>query len=182
MSKIGEKPVPLPAGVQLSITGNTVVVKGSKGTMQVIVPMELVIEKKDNVLNLRRQDERKSTKAMHGLFRSLIANAVAGVETPWTKRLEIVGTGFTAKLQGADLALKIGFSHTVIYKKVENIVFQVEGNNKIVISGVDKQLVGQVAYQIKILKKPDPYKGKGIRYDGEVIKLKPGKKAKTAAA
>ncbi len=182
MSKIGEKPVQIASGIQISVEGQIVKVKGSKGHMEVVLPLEITAEKKDQVLSVKRLDESKTTRAKHGLMRSLIANAVAGVETPWVKRLEIVGTGYTAKIEGANLNLKLGFSHPVIFKKVEGINFQVEGNNKIVISGVDKQLVGQIAYQIKILKKPDPYKGKGIRYEGEIIKLKPGKKAKTTAA
>lgn len=182
MSKIGQKPVTLSAGVQLTLEDQIVKIKGSKGHMQVVLPSEIKAEKTGDTLVLKRLDESKVTKAKHGLMRSIIANGVTGVETPWSKRLEIVGTGYTAKLQGSDLNLKIGFSHLVVYKKVEGVTFQVEGNNKIVVSGVDKQLVGQVAYQIKILKKPDAYKGKGIRYEGEVIKLKPGKKAQKAAA
>src|SRR3989344_5586731 len=126
--------------------------------------------------------ELKKVKALHGLYRTLISNAMQGVVTPWQKRLEIVGTGYNAKMQGEDLALKVGYSHPIVFKKVTGIKFQVDGNNIIIISGVDKQLVGQVAHQIKTNKKPDPYKGKGIRYEGERLKLKPGKKAKTAGA
>ena len=138
--------------------------------------------KKENGLSVKRSNEEKKTKSIHGLYRQLINNAVLGVQKLWEKRLKIVGTGYTVKLDKDDLVFKIGYSHPVIFKKVPGIKFQVEGNNKAVVLGSDKQLVGQVAYQIKILKKPDVYKGKGIQYEGEKLRIKPGKKVKAAGA
>lgn len=182
MSKIGQKAIPVPKAVQIDIKDSTIKVKGSKGELAIEYPKFLTVEKEGETLVIKNAGVAASTRAAHGLYRSLIANAVAGVETPWTKRLELVGTGYNVKMQGADLALKVGYSHQVIFKKVEGITYQVDGNTKIIVSGIDKQLVGQVAYQIKIVKKPDVYKGKGIRYEGEVVRIKPGKKAKTATA
>lgn len=112
----------------------------------------------------------------------MINNAIVGVEKPWQKRLEVVGTGFNVKVQGNDIVFKVGYSHPVVFKSVSGVTLQVEGNNKVIISGADKQLVGQVAFQIKCIRKPDVYKGKGIRYEGEVLRIKPGKKAKAAGA
>lgn len=182
MSKIGDKHIEFAPEVQVTLLEGVVKVKGKHGEFSVEVPYHLDVKIDGNKIIVTRKKEQKKVKALHGLYRSLIANAVAGVQAPWQKRLEIVGTGFNAKMQGEDLTMKLGYSHPVLFKKVEGIVLGVEGNNKIVISGADKQLVGQVAHQIKILKKPDAYKGKGIRYEGEQLKMKPGKKAKTAGA
>lgn len=179
MSKIGQKNITIPSGVQVTINGLNVMVKGSKGELHVILPNnKLIVTADQGAIKVKRTSEANDVKAIHGLFRSLIANAVAGVEKDWEKRLEVVGTGFNVKAQGQDIIFKIGYSHPVIFKSVPGISLKVEGNNKVVISGVDKQLVGQVAYQIKKIRKPDAYKGKGIRYEGEVIKTKAGKKAK----
>lgn len=178
MSKIGNKPVTVPASIQLTVNDKLVTVKGSKGEMSFDVPAGIGIKQNDGVLSIERSSDKKDLKAVHGLFRSLVSNAVVGVETPWEKKLAIVGTGYNVKLQGEDLILKLGYAHLITFKKVNGVQFKVEGNNKIVVSGIDKQVVGQVAHQIKILKKPDAYKGKGIRYEGEVVRLKPGKKAK----
>lgn len=178
MSKIGYKIIEVPATVQVDVQNETVTVKGSKGQLSFEVPSEIEIKKNENTISVERKSERGSIKALHGLFRMLISNAVVGVEKGWEKRLHVVGTGYNVKLQGTDLAFKLGFSHPVIFKKVDGIEYKVEGNNKVVVSGSDKQLVGQIAYQIKSLKKPDAYKGKGLRYEGEVVRLKPGKKAK----
>ena len=182
MSKIGDKHIEVAKDVQVSLVDGTFNVKGKTGEFSIEVPFHLDVKIEEGKVIVTRKKEQKKVKALHGLYRSLIANAVAGVQTPWQKRLEIVGTGFNVKLQGEDLALKLGFSHTILFKKVEGTNYQVEGNNKIIIAGADKQLVGQVAHQIKILKKPDAYKGKGIRYEGEKLRMKPGKKAKTAGA
>ncbi len=179
MSKIGNNPIKIPSSVQLTVDGERVNVKGSQGELNFLIPRGLKVKRVEEKLLVERNGEGKKIKSMHGLFRQLIFNAVTGVETPWQKKLEVVGTGFNVKLQGEDLVFKVGYSHPVIFKKIANLVYKVEGNNRAVVSGVDKQLVGQVAHQIKILKKPDAYKGKGIRYAGEVLKLKPGKKVKT---
>lgn len=178
MSKIGQKTITIPAGVQVELNDSIVTARGPKGELSVELPRGISFAKENDVVTITRVNDSKKNKSMHGLMRNLIANAVTGVEKTWQKRLEIVGTGYNVKMQGQDLALKLGYSHPVVYKTIPGIQFQVEGNNKIVVSGVDKQLVGQVAYQIKILKKPDIYKGKGIRYEGEVVRIKPGKKAK----
>lgn len=178
MSKIGYKAITVPGSVQINIDTNEATIKGSKGELKVQIPKNISIESAEGVINVKRGNERKDVKALHGLFRSLVSNAVTGVETMWEKRLHIMGTGFNVKMEGEDLVFKIGFSHPVKFKKVEGITYKVEGNNKVVVSGIDKQLVGQIAYQIKCIRKPDAYKGKGIRYEGEVVKLKPGKKAK----
>jgi large subunit ribosomal protein L6 len=182
MSKIGQKAIEIPTSVVLEITKQNIVIKGKEGQLIIDVPKEISLIKKDNILTLKRSSENKKVKSVHGLFRQLIYNAVVGVDKPWIKRLEVVGTGFNVKLQGEDLIFRVGYSHMVFFKKIINIKYQVEGNNKVVVSGVDKQLVGQTAYQIKILKKPDAYKGKGIRYEGEKLRIKPGKKAKAAGA
>lgn len=181
MSKIGEKAIVIPPSVSILISENEVTVKGKEGQMTVSLPEALSAKLENNVLSVKRQSDIKKVRSWHGLFRTLINNAVIGVEKPWQKRLEIVGTGFNVKLQGEDLVFKVGYSHPVVFKKVAGLKFQTEGNNKIVVSGINKQLVGEVAFQIKIIKKPDPYKGKGIRYEGEMIKIKPGKKVKAAA-
>jgi len=182
MSKIGEKPVVISAAVNLTIDDNKINIKGPLGEMSFVVPKELTLIREGNNLILKRKNNEKKVRSIHGLYRQLIGNAVSGVEKAWEKKLEVVGTGFTVKLQGEDLAFKVGYSHQVVFKKQPGIKYQVEGNNKVIVSGFDKQLVGQVAYQIRIIKKPDVYKGKGIRYLGEKLRIKPGKKAKAAGA
>ncbi len=182
MSKVGNNPIKIPSSVTIDLKDQQIIIKGKEGQIELIFPSELSIKKDGDILTLQRKSDSKKVKSIHGLFRSLIANLIAGTEKLWEKRLEIVGTGFNVKFQGEDLILKVGFSHPVIFKKKEGVKYMVEGNNKIVIQGINKQLVGEVAHQIKSIKKPDVYKGKGIRYEGEIIKLKPGKKAKMATA
>src|SRR3989338_11511928 len=153
MSKIGEKIIEIHQGVNIILDKDNVTVKGSQGEIVIGIPNKLEFIKKENGLSVKRSNEEKKTKSIHGLYRQLINNAVLGVQKLWEKRLKIVGTGYTVKLDKDDLVFKIGYSHPVIFKKVPGIKFQVEGNNKAVVLGSDKQLVGQVAYQIKILKK-----------------------------
>ncbi len=179
MSKIGTKPVQVPSSVTVELSHETALVKGALGEMNVAIPRGIKVNQADGVITLTRTAEDKKHKALHGLVRSLIQNAVDGVTTEWIKSLEIVGTGFKVRLQGSDLIFDIGYSHSVTFPKVDAISYEVDGGRKIVIKGIDKQKVGEVAFKIKSIRKPDPYKGKGIRYEGEVIKLKPGKKAKT---
>ena len=181
MSKIGEKPIALSPAVNFKIEDNNVTIKGPQGEMSFIVPKELTLVKEENNLIFKRKNNEKKIKSIHGLYRQLISNAVSGVEKIWEKKLEVVGTGFTVKLQDEDLIFKVGYSHQVVFKKQPGIKYQVEGNNKVTVAGFDKQLVGQVAYQIKMIRKPDVYKGKGIRYLGEKLRIKPGKKAKAAS-
>lgn len=178
MSKIGQKPIQVPASVQVEINDHLVTVRGSKGEVKYELPRFITVTKDGESLLVTRKDDSKKQKAQHGLYRSLIANAVVGVDTGWSKRLEVVGTGFNAKMQGAALAFKIGYSHPVIFNAIPGVTFATEGNNIVIVSGADKQLVGQVAYLIKLIRKPDIYKGKGIRYEGEKVRIKPGKKAK----
>lgn len=181
MSKIGEKSISIPSSVQIEIKDKTVSVKGKAGELAITIPKGLLIEREGDLIKIKRESEQKSLKALHGLYRSLVLNAVVGVEVPWVKKLEVVGTGFNLKLQGEDLVFKVGYSHPVVFKKIDGVKYLVEGNNKVTVSGIDKQLVGQTAYKIKQIRKPDVYKGKGVRYEGEKIRLKPGKKAKTTA-
>lgn len=178
MSKIGQKAIALSPSVQIEIQDRKVTVKGMKDSLSFVLPKFLSAEKKENTLSIRRAKDSSYQKAAHGLFRSLIANAVTGIEKPWSKRLEVVGTGFNVKIQGTGIVLKVGFSHPVVYQPPAGIQLATE-ENVIIVSGGDKQLVGQVAYQIKSIRKPDVYKGKGIRYQGERIRIKPGKKVKT---
>ncbi len=186
MSKIGDKPVEVPVAVNVTIEKSTVIVKGKEGELRITLPKILEIIREGNLLKIICKSQEKKAMSQHGLFRQLVFNAITGVNTPWEKKLEIVGTGYNCKMQGEDLVLKLGFSHPVIFKKIAGVKFQVDENNKITVFGADKQLVGQVAYLIKLSKKPDSYKGKGVRYQGEKIKLKPSKKVKatgvTAAA
>ena len=187
MSKIGNIPIKVPVTVQIKVNKNAISIKGREGEMHFTVPKVLQLKQEGDKLLVKAVNEDlpagrqgKKTKSVHGLYRQLLFNAVTGVETPWQKKLEVIGTGFNVKLQGEDLVFKVGYSHPVVFKRNPNIKFQIEGNNKVVVSGFDKQIVGQVAYQIKMIKPPDVYKGKGIRYEGETIKLKPGKKVKTS--
>jgi len=157
-------------------------IKGKEGQLSIEIPKNIEVVKKNSLILIKRKSDDSKMKSLHGLVRSLIYNAILGVNKLWEKRLKVVGTGYRAKLQGDNLVLEVGYSHPVIFKKIEGISLLIEGTNKIIIKGVDKQLVGQVAYQITSIKKPDPYKGKGIQYEGEKIKLKPGKKEKAITA
>ena len=171
-------PIPLPAGVTVAIDGQHIAVKGPKGELALTVsePIKITIED-DNVIVTRPDDEAKS-KSLHGLTRTLIANNVHGVSTGFTKNLEIVGTGYRAALKGTTLELALGFSHPVVVEPPQGITLAVEGNTKIIVSGVDKQAVGEVAANIRKLRKPEPYKGKGVRYEGEKVRRKAGKSGK----
>ncbi len=180
MSKIGEKQIDLPEGIKVEIKDRYVHISGKEGELKHQLPINLEVELSQKKLIVKRKKEDKKTKSLHGLYRSLIANAISGVENPWQKTLEVVGTGFTVKLKGEDLEFKLGYSHPILFRRIPGIKFQLKDNNKVLITGSDKQLVGQIAYQIKSIKQPDAYKGKGIKYEGEKVRIKPGKKAKTA--
>jgi len=182
MSKIGQKVLTVPQAVTMTVEGSTVTVKGKLGVLTVVLPQGITVEKgTDGTYTVIRRSDSKELKSLHGTFRTLIDNAIVGVEKAWEKRLEVVGTGFNVKMQGKDLVFKVGYSHPVIYKETEGVTFTVEGTNKVVISGRDKQRVGEIAYKVKMLKKPDAYKGKGIKYEGEKLRIKPGKKAAKTA-
>jgi len=179
MSRIGKKPIKIPPGVEVEISGEEVKevkVKGPKGELSRSLPSELDVEKKEDFLWVRARINTRRAKALWGLMRTLIANMITGVVEGFEKKLEIEGIGYKATLVGEDLELKIGFTHPVRIKKPEGIQFSVE-KNVITVSGIDKEKVSQIAAKIRSIRPPEPYKGKGIRYQGEVIRRKAGKKA-----
>ncbi len=178
MSRIGKKPIPLPAKVEVKIDGQDVTVKGPKGTLTHTVhpAISVALEGKDIVVT-RGTDERQD-RALHGLTRALLANMVTGVSTGFRRELLIEGVGYTAEMRGKDLVMKLGFSHEVVVNPPENITFSTEGRQKIIVDGIDKQVVGQVASDIRGWRPPEPYLGKGVRYAGEIIRRKAGKTGK----
>lgn len=182
MSKVGKKPIPIPENVTVKIEKNRLQISGPKGELGHKVSLGLKVEIKDNQIIIEAKNETKQLKSLHGLHRTLVANKIEGVVNGFSKTLELHGTGYRVSLEKDSLKMQLGFSHPVVVKPVEGIEFQVEGNNVIKVSGLDKQLVGQVTASIRDLRKPDAYKGKGIRYLGEVVKLKPGKAAKIGVA
>ncbi len=177
MSRIGNNPIPVPAGVTVKIDGTTSVVKGPKGEHKQHIPVGLAFEEKDGLLTITRPDESKTAKARHGLVRALIANQVTGVTEGFVKKLEIIGVGYRAVVKGKVLDLQLQFSHPVEYPIPDGIQINCPDNTHIEVSGVDKQRVGQVAAEIRAYRKPEPYKGKGIRYVGETVIRKAGKAA-----
>ena len=182
MSRIGRKPIELPAGVLVAISPGRVQVNGPRGELSQTVPTRMKIEKLENEIVVTRPTERGEDRALHGLTRTLIANMVEGVTKGYEKRLEIVGVGYRAVLKDRDLELALGFSHAVTVKAPEGIEFEVPAPNRITIRGNDKQAVGEIAANIRKIRKPEPYKGKGIRYEGEYVRKKAGKAAKGATA
>ena len=177
MSRIGYLPVQLPAGVAVRMEGATAVVTGPKGTLSQDIPAPIRIEQSDGVLRVVRPDDERESRARHGLVRSLVANMVEGVTNGFEKRLEIQGVGYRAALRGASLELNVGYSHPVVIEPRAGISFEVPVPTQIVVKGVDKQMVGQTAAEIRAVRKPEPYKGKGIRYEGEYVRRKVGKRA-----
>lgn len=180
MSKVGNTSISVEKEVSIQVDGQVVNVTGPKGSLTVELPYVLSAQLDNGVLTVSRKNEAKNTKSLHGTFRSLVANAIHGVTKGWEKRIEVVGTGFGVTIKSGDAHFKVGYSHQVVFPKVPGITYAVDGQTILIISGIDKQKVGEVAYLARIIKKPDPYKGKGVRYQGEVIKLRPGKKTKTA--
>jgi len=179
MSRIGRLPIPVPSGVGVTLDGRAVTVKGPKGTLNLTVaePLEIV-RAEDGTLQVTRPNDERQNRALHGLSRTLVANMVTGVTDGYTKVLEIVGTGYRVVAKGSDLEFALGFSHPVVVRAPEGISFAVESPTRFSVTGVDKQKVGEVAATIRKLRKPDPYKGKGVRYQGEQIKRKAGKAGK----
>jgi large subunit ribosomal protein L6 len=179
MSRIGRLPVPVPSGVDVTIDGQAVTVKGPKGTLSHTVAEPITVSKGDDgSLQVVRPDDERMSKSLHGLSRTLINNMVVGVTTGYAKTLEIVGTGYRVQQKGADLEFALGFSHPVVVTAPEGITLRVEAPTRLAVEGIDKQQVGEVAANIRKLRKPDPYKGKGVRYQGEVVRRKAGKTGK----
>lgn len=177
MSRVGKNPIQVPSGVDVTIEGSLVRVKGPKGELEKELSAEIKIRKEDNIIYVERPTESKRHKSLHGLTRTLVANMVQGVSTGFDKTLEIVGVGYRAMLKGNNLEIQVGYSHPVLVQKVDGIEFEVPALNRIVVKGADKQLVGEIAAEIRAIKKPEPYKGKGIKYAGEHIRRKVGKTA-----
>ncbi len=179
MSRIGKMPITIPAGVTVDVSAdNTVTVKGPKGTLAQQVNRDISLKMEDGVLTLSRPSDSKPHKAMHGLYRALVNNLVQGVTSGFSKTLELVGTGYRAQAQGKTLTINIGYSHPVVFEAPQNITFETPAPTKIVVSGIDKQVVGNLAADIRAVRKPEPYLGKGIKYENEVIRRKEGKAGK----
>src|ERR1700751_1095787 len=177
MSRIGKKPIEVPAGVIVSVDPGRVTVSGPKGELRQQVPQRMQIDQADGTVTVTRPTERGEDRALHGLTRTLIANMVEGVTNGFEKRLEIQGVGYRAALAGSNLEVQVGFSHTVRITPREGIAFDVPAPTQIVVRGIDKQVVGQTAAEIRKVRPPEPYKGKGIRYEGEYVRRKVGKRA-----
>ena len=181
MSRIGRQPIEVPSGVEVSIAPGHVTVKGPRGTLEQDVPEAMRIVQDDGTLRVERPSDERGHRSLHGLTRTLVANMVEGVTKGYEKRLEIQGVGYRAALQGKDLEIAAGYSHPVKFECPEGIEFEVPTPTRITVRGNDKQQVGEVAAKIRKIRKPEPYKGKGIRYEGEYVRKKAGKAAKGAA-
>lgn len=175
MSRIGRKPISLPAGVEVKVDGNVVTVKGPKGQLTQAIPEDISVILEDGVLRVERPSDAKNHRALHGLSRALLANMVTGVVSGFQKKLEMVGVGYRAQMQGKKLVINIGFSHPVEVEAPAGIEFEVPAPTQILVKGIDKQLVGNTAAHIRAIREPEPYKGKGIKYENEVIRRKAGK-------
>jgi len=178
VSRIGKQPIPVPSGVEVKIDGSTVSVKGPKGELSGTYSDLIGIKMEEGAIVVERPDDSRESRSLHGLTRTLISNMVVGVSEGYAKNLEIVGVGYRATLKGSDLELALGYSHPVIVTPESGITFEVPAPTKITVRGIDKQRVGQVAADIRKWRKPEPYKGKGIRYEGEYVRRKLGKAAK----
>jgi large subunit ribosomal protein L6 len=178
MSRIGKAPITVPSGVDVTITGRTITVKGPKGTLSRDIPGEIIVRKEDSTILVERPNDERENRSLHGLSRTLVNNMVIGVTDGFTKELEIVGVGYRAEAQGQNLRLALGFSHPVMVPAPEGISFEIPQQTRVIVKGIDKELVGQVAANIRSIRKPEPYKGKGVRYLGERIVRKAGKTGK----
>ncbi|MDH2443916.1 50S ribosomal protein L6 [Amnibacterium sp. CER49] len=178
MSRIGRLPIDIPSGVDVAVDGNDVTVTGPKGTLAHTVPQPLTVAVEDGRVVVSRPDDERRSKSLHGLTRTLIANNILGVTQGYSKGLEVVGTGYRVQARGANIEFALGFSHPVVVEPPAGITFTVEGNNRLTVSGIDKQAVGETAANIRKIRKPEPYKGKGVRYAGEVVRRKAGKAGK----
>ena len=179
MSSIGKAPISVPSGVDVVVSGRTITVKGPKGTLSRAIPGEIVVRQEDSTLLVERPDDERDNRALHGLTRSLVNNMVLGVTDGFRKQLEIVGVGYRAEAQGPNaIKLALGFSHPVNVTAPEGISFEVPNATQVVVTGIDKEVVGQVAANIRSIRKPEPYKGKGVRYTCERVQRKAGKAGK----
>ncbi len=178
MSRIGRLPIEIPAGVNVTVNGSAITVTGPKGELALTVASPIEVKLEDGQLLVSRPDDERSSRSLHGLTRTLIANQIIGVTAGYSKGLEIVGTGYRVQAKGNSLEFALGFSHSITVDPPAGISFAVEGNNKLTVHGIDKQAVGEVAANIRKLRKPEPYKGKGVRYAGEVVRRKAGKSGK----
>ncbi len=178
MSRIGKRPIPVPAKVTVTIDGQQVTIKGPKGELSRVLPNEVSVEQVDGEVQVKRRDESRPARQRHGLCRTLVANMVEGVSQGFQRRLEIQGVGYRAQVQGKNLVLNMGYSHPVTIEPPPGIEFIVENNVNIIVSGIDKEIVGNTAARVRAVRKPEPYKGKGIRYQGEQVRRKAGKSGK----
>ena len=178
MSRIGRLPITIPAGVDITIDGSVVVVKGPKGELSLTVANPIEVRNEEGQIVVTRPDDERESRSLHGLTRTLINNQIIGVTEGYKKGLEVVGTGYRVAAKGNTIEFALGFSHSITVTPPAGISFTVEGNNKLTVSGIDKQAVGEVAANIRKLRKPEPYKGKGVRYAGEVVRRKAGKSGK----
>jgi large subunit ribosomal protein L6 len=179
MSRIGKKPIPIPAGVDVTIDGQNVSVKGPKGTLDLIVAEPItVVRNEDGEIVVNRPDDERQNRSLHGLSRTLVSNLVTGVTQGYTTNLEIFGVGYRVQLKGSNLEFALGYSHPVVVEAPDGITFAVQSPTKFTVTGIDKQKVGQISANIRRLRRPDPYKGKGVRYEGEQVRRKVGKTGK----
>lgn len=178
MSRIGRLPITVPAGVDVTIAGREITVKGPKGTLSHTIAAPITVEQEDSTLTVVRADDERTSRALHGLTRALVANMVVGVTQGYEKKLEIVGTGYRVVAKGSSLEFALGYSHPITVEPPEGVTFTVEAPTRFSVSGIDKQQVGEVAANLRKLRKPEPYKGKGVRYAGENIRRKVGKAGK----
>ena len=178
MSRIGKSPINVPSGVDVSVNDRTITVKGPKGTLSRVIPGEIVVRQEDSTLIVERPDDERQNRALHGLTRSLVNNMVVGVTDGYRKPLEITGVGYRAALVGRKLQLNLGYSHPIEIDPPAGISFEVENPTKLAVIGIDKELVGEIAARVRATRKPEPYKGKGVRYAGEKIRRKAGKAGK----
>ena len=178
MSRIGRLPIDIPGGVTVTIDGQNVAVKGPKGELSLVVSAPITVALEENQVLVTRPNDERLSRSLHGLTRTLINNQIIGVTQGYTKGLEVVGTGYRVAAKGESLEFALGYSHSITVDPPKGISFQVEGNNKVTVVGIDKQAVGEVAANIRKLRKPEPYKGKGVRYAGEIVRRKAGKAGK----
>ena len=178
MSRIGRLPIDVPSGVEVKIDGQSVAVKGPKGELALVIKEPIAASVEENQVLVTRPDDERTSRSLHGLTRTLIANQIIGVTTGYSKSLEVVGTGYRVAAKGSGVEFALGYSHPISVEPPAGITFTVEGNNRLTVAGIDKQLVGETAANIRKIRKPEPYKGKGVRYAGENVRRKAGKSGK----